>query len=273
MKKRILTTLLGLPLVLVFVWFEPAGFPIFVLLVLGIGFVGILEFYRFALLTGARPLVLFGALWASLFIAEPFLTENYGLEYLLPALLASALILPLAWFYLFSRQRGAMRWAWTVAGILYLGWLLGHAVGLRVFEDGREWVLLALFTTFACDTGAFLVGRTWGRRPMAPVLSPKKTWEGALGGFLAAPAAALAINALFDLAGIGVPLGAAKIVGLGILIGIFAQLGDLLESVLKRRAGVKDSGALLPGHGGALDRIDSLVFSMAVVYYYILWTT
>ena len=158
-----------------------------------------------------------------------------------------------------------------MAGILYMGWMLSHYVTLRELDHGRELVLLVLFSTFACDTLAFFVGRTWGRHLMAPVISPKKTWEGAAAGFAAAIAAALALRSLLNLGDWELPLSYVQTVVLGCLIGVFAQLGDLLESLIKRRAGAKDSGRLMPGHGGILDRIDSLVFTGAIVYYYVIW--
>jgi len=169
------------------------------------------------------------------------------------------------------RERLVVDWGWTMAGILYMGWMLGHYVTLRELDHGRELVLLVLFSTFACDTAAFLVGRSWGRHLMAPVISPKKTWEGAVGGFIAAIAAALALRSLLNLGDWELPLNYVQVIALGCLIGLFAQLGDLLESLIKRRAGAKDSGRLMPGHGGILDRVDSLVFTGAIVYYYLIW--
>ncbi len=152
-----------------------------------------------------------------------------------------------------------------------MGWMVGHYVMLRQLDHGRELVILALFTTFACDTSAFFVGRTWGKHHMTPTISPHKTWEGAIGGFAGAVAAAAALCYLLNLGSWTLPLSYLEAVGVGCLVGVAAQFGDLLESMLKRRAGVKDSGSLLPGHGGVLDRIDSLVFTGVIVYYFVLW--
>ena len=164
-----------------------------------------------------------------------------------------------------------MSWAWTLAGILYMGWMLGYYVALREVDQGKGWVIFVFLSTFACDTAAFFIGSAWGRRPLAPTISPGKTWEGAIGGFLAALAAALILYTLLDVAGLSLPISSAQTILLGCFIGLLAQLGDLLESLLKRRAGVKDSGSLIPGHGGILDRIDSLVFTGVIVYYYVIW--
>jgi phosphatidate cytidylyltransferase len=103
---------------------------------------------------------------------------------------------------------------------------------------------------------------------MAPTISPGKTWEGAVGGFIAALVAAVVLYILFDIS----YLDYTYTILIGCFIGVFAQLGDLAESMLKRRVGVKDSGTLIPGHGGILDRIDSLVFTGIIAYYYVIWT-
>lgn len=271
MKRRIITALCGIPLLLAFIWFDTPSFPIFILLIGALAAIAALEFYRLVALSGARPLTLFGVIWCLLFVAGAYIDANYEVGEFVPSVLGSAVVLPLAWLFLFSRERSMANWAWTLAGILYLGWVLGHFVSLRELDQGRGWVILVVFSVFACDTAAFLVGRAWGRRPLAPTVSPQKTWEGAVGGFIAAPAAAVILYALLDVKGLSLPGSYAQIVLIGCLVGIFAQAGDLVESLLKRRAGVKDSGGLMPGHGGVLDRIDSLVFTVAIVYYYVIW--
>ena len=153
----------------------------------------------------------------------------------------------------------------TLAAVLYPAALLAHAPLLRGDEQGLEWVVLLLVVTFSTDTGAFFVGKAIGKRPLAPTISPNKTWEGAVGGFAAAILAAFlagwALNIDADL-----PLIAV----LGALMGVVGQAGDLFESKLKRLADVKESGRLLPGHGGVLDRLDSIVLNLALVYYFVI---
>jgi phosphatidate cytidylyltransferase len=163
-----------------------------------------------------------------------------------------------------QKEEGFVGWIWTLAGILYLGWLLSHFVALRGLDDGQNWVFLALFATFASDTTAYFVGRAWGRHKLAPTISPGKTWEGTIAGFLGA----IIVSLLFTLP---LPLGYGQAILIGFLISLFGQIGDLTESLFKRKMGVKDSGRLLPGHGGFLDRIDSVVFAGVVVYYYVIW--
>jgi phosphatidate cytidylyltransferase len=175
--------------------------------------------------------------------------------------------LGLLWLIAFYRgSRVLATGGYLAGGALYTGFLLAHALALRQLggDDalGRSWLLFALLTTFATDTGAFFVGRAVGLHRMAPGISPGKTWEGAAGGFLLAALAALALSLVFDL---GVAMWQAGLAG--VAVGVAAQAGDLFESKLKRLSQVKDSGSIIPGHGGILDRLDSLVAAVPAVYY------
>lgn len=153
----------------------------------------------------------------------------------------------------------------TVLPPLFVGLLLAHLIGLRRMGDGtgRDLLFLLFLCVILSDTAAFYVGRAIGRRKMAPVLSPNKSWEGAIGAVIASIAASWLASAWFFP---GLPLKHALIIGA--LLGPAGILGDLAESTLKRAGGVKDSGRLLPGHGGLLDRIDSLLFAAPILYYY-----
>jgi phosphatidate cytidylyltransferase len=142
------------------------------------------------------------------------------------------------------------------------------ALLLRELPQGREWVLVLLLVAFAVETGAYAVGRAYGRRPLAPRISPNKTQEGALGGLVAGVVALVVGVALFDLP---VSLGEAAVWGLGLAVA--AQVGDLYESALKRRLEAKEASALIPGHGGLLDRLDSILASSLVLYYLVVWRT
>ena len=148
-------------------------------------------------------------------------------------------------------------------GILYVGYTLGHFLWLRTLDDGALLVFFVLLVTWAGDAAAYYVGKTCGSRPLAPRLSPNKTVEGFLGGLVVAPLVAWLGHVWF--------LPAVRPVDcliLGVLFTVLGLLGDLSESSLKRYAGVKDSGALIPGHGGMLDRVDSLLLNAPVFYYY-----
>ncbi len=148
---------------------------------------------------------------------------------------------------------------------MYIGVLLSTIVLLRQLDFGREWVTLALLSTFAVDTGAYGTGKLIGRHRMAPSISPGKTWEGAIGGYLAGAGAVVGLDALFD-----PEVDLPRILVLAALLPVAAILGDLLESLMKRRMGVKDASGLLPGHGGFLDRLDSILFTVPVVYLFVL---
>lgn len=153
-------------------------------------------------------------------------------------------------------------------GILYMALCLYPALPIRYDfggDTGLHWTLLMLLTLWGGDTFALAVGKKIGTRPLAPVLSPKKTREGAVAGLLAGAAIALAAHRfLFP----DLPL--VHVIAVSVLLGVFGQLGDLAESMIKRAAGIKDSSHLIPGHGGVLDRIDSLLFSLPVLYAYLL---
>jgi len=286
MKLRVLTAVVGIPLLLAFIYFdfgwETSWFdrvPLLALLVGAAAALGAWEFFRLGSHSGARPMAAFGAVCAVLFVVAALFNGERAsspdaarhVDWGIAALLAASVDLPLVWLTIFRREVALESWSWTVAGILYAGWMMGHWVMLRQLDDGRELVIMAVFSTFACDTAAYFVGRAWGRRRMTPRISPNKTWEGAAAGLAGAVAAAVALRYLLNLGGWSLPLSYPEAAGLGALIGVVSQLGDLAESLLKRRAGVKDSGALLPGHGGLLDRIDSLVFTGVIVYYFVIW--
>jgi phosphatidate cytidylyltransferase len=187
----------------------------------------------------------------------------------MPLLLTSAVVLPLIGLLSRRQKEGAFTtWAWTIAGILYVGWLLSHLVALRGLDSGRNWVFFALFITWASDTTAFFIGRRFGRHKLAPNISPGKTWEGTIGGIVGAIIMSILF---FTSTPFHLPLVYWQAIVLSILVSIFGQVGDLVESLLKRNMGVKDSGRLLPGHGGILDRLDSIIFAGIVVYYYVVW--
>jgi phosphatidate cytidylyltransferase len=202
------------------------------------------------------------------------------------ALASATLIAPiLALIFRPSLDGTLASWVATIFATLYLAVPLGHVVavrhivgvtagaggwlthlernlGFRGTSLGLAWFLFALVTTWLTDTFADLVGRAVGKRLMAPVVSPKKTWEGFAGGIAGAILTTVIANWAF---GVGMRLPIAALVG--VLIAVAATMGDLAESLLKRQTGSKDSGMLIPGHGGILDRIDSLLFVFIVVYY------
>jgi phosphatidate cytidylyltransferase len=154
----------------------------------------------------------------------------------------------------------------TLFGAIYIGWLLGYAIWLQGRADGPQLVLFLVGVTWAGESAAYLVGSSVGRHRLAPILSPGKTVEGAIAQVIVSIAAALALG-FWLLPACGL-LGAA---GAGVVLGVIGQVGDLAESAIKRSIGTKDTGDLIPGHGGMLDRIDSLLFNAPALYLYSLY--
>jgi len=175
------------------------------------------------------------------------------------------IILAFVWHLL---QKGdatpTVSWALTVMGGLYLGWFLGHFLLLRARPDGLAWTVVAFLATWISDSGAYFVGLTMGRHKLWPRISPKKSWEGSIGGLVTGVLGSMFVAWL---AGLPVGHGAA----IGVLIPIITPFGDFAISMMKRQVNVKDSSTLIPGHGGMLDRLDSLLFAAVVVYYYVTW--
>ncbi|TMF13174.1 MAG: phosphatidate cytidylyltransferase [Chloroflexi bacterium] len=163
-------------------------------------------------------------------------------------------------------QTGLSDWLWIVGGLAYVGFLGAHLLLLRDLDDGREWVFVAVFSTFVADTAAYFVGRALGRRQIAPAVSPGKTVEGGIAGLVAGFGAVFIIVWV-----VGLDVDELKLLPLALLLPAVAVVGDLGESLIKRGAGVKDTSDLVPGHGGFLDRLDSVLFTTPLVYYFVIW--
>ena len=280
MLQRSLTALVGIPILVGAIWL---GAPWLTVLVVAVGLATIWELYRMTPAgVGPLPIVL-GAAWVLAMLSgaqaasgrDNFLIISGGV-------LAAGSFVALLWFIAFYRGDDSVGnknipigLGYLILGPIYVGFLLAHALMLREItgsgaeiegtsDFGRSWLLFALLVTFSLGTGAYLVGRAVGRRPMAPSISPNKTWEGSLGGFASAVAAALVLGLVFDL---GVPAWQQAMIG-GV-VGVVGQWGDLIESKLKRIADLKDASSIIPGHGGLLDRLDSVLLTLPAVYYLI----
>ncbi len=193
----------------------------------------------------------------------------------LPLLLAqrSDLLIPvyavgylvLASLFLFRRltiEDTGKDFGWLLSGLIYLPFLLSHAYLLRTLPLGKQWIFMLLMAVMACDSLAYFVGRKIGQRKLYPKVSPNKSIEGAIGGICGAVLGVYMAKWLF-MPVIGYAAGCFIAIG----ISVAGQVGDLFESLLKRSCGVKDSGTMIPGHGGLLDRLDSLLFVFPLVYY------
>ncbi|HEX4203965.1 MAG TPA: CDP-archaeol synthase [Ktedonobacteraceae bacterium] len=268
---RWLTAVIAIPIVLALVWF--GGWIAFVGALLAL--VGVIvEMQQMMVHAGYRPLLWISLGLGILFLLAAVLPEHRLL--LLECALGLAVLVPLPCFFLRQKLDGALvDWALTLAITLYLGWSISCFLLLRGSESGTVqftptfalrvpagiWWLLTMFLgVWGFDTAAFFSGRYFGRHKLAPHISPGKTWEGVCGGFVFSIIAALVLTVI----PLGVPWYLAVL--LGLLIGATAVLGDLAESLIKRQTHVKDSGQMMPGHGGLLDRMDSLLFAVIVVY-------
>jgi phosphatidate cytidylyltransferase len=177
-------------------------------------------------------------------------------------------------YHLFAYERGrdqaASDFAVTVSGIFYIGWLGAYLISLRDLPHGMWWVLIALPAVWLADSGAYFVGRAIGKRKFSPRLSPKKTWEGYIGGVIVSTLGAALLAFIWNLIepGVMTPLQGGLI---GLILALLTVLGDLGASMVKRQFGVKDSSNLIPGHGGVFDRIDSWLWAGVIGFYVIQW--
>ena len=192
---------------------------------------------------------------------------------LIPFALTLSGLMALMWVLFRGRQPYIANVATTLFGFVYCGWFPLHMLFLRNIGDepfkgliphaqGAGYCVLILFAVLVTDTFCYFAGKKFGKHKLSPVISPNKTIEGSLGGTLMCMLFSLGI-------GLGIGLPWYHTIVLGLLIAIFAQIGDLCESMIKRDAGVKDSSNVLPGHGGFLDRTDSYIMTIPVVYYYL----
>ncbi len=260
---RVLTAVIALPLLGALVaWREPLGFGVFVLVVAGLA---LTEYTTIALPSASRRLRAAVVAIGVGLAAALYLKPELGLIWVLAALLAVA---TLVLFNPTDRpgdiSGAGARLGAAAFGVFYLGALpVPLALLHRDAVDGSLWVGAAIIVTFANDTGAYFFGRALGRHKLYPTISPGKTVEGAVGGLVVGLGVLLALRMLFARS-----ISIADCVFVAGPAGVLGPIGDLVESMIKRAAGVKDSGKLLPGHGGMLDRIDALLFVSAWVYVY-----
>jgi phosphatidate cytidylyltransferase len=275
--QRSLTALVLIPIVVVLVfcggWFAFAGGLCALL-------IGTYELNTMFVHKGWHPPLLFSAaLGIDFLLAAMFFLQNQNAGQLVLTIgcgISAFLVLTFAWLIL---TRGAgegtlIDWALTMASAFYLGWPIALLVMLRgtgfgAAANGFWWLLALFFMTWANDTFALLTGHYFGKTKLAPQVSPAKTWEGFFGGLVFTIIAAYVFTMLLPtLFGHPLPVNWLNAAILGVLVAIASTVGDLAESLLKRGSDVKDSGTLVPGHGGLLDRMDSILFVAMVVFFY-----
>jgi len=264
MKGRNLINALGIPGWLFLIWKGGLYYTIFILIccVLALG-----EFYSIMEKKGAKPLRWFG-MGATVFIADYYHVQPIatGHQMLGGIILVIILIMLIE---LFSNNKNAtLNIASTFAGILFVPVLLGTAIDLRQFDllMNTNLTFALTLSVWACDSSAFIFGTLFGKKKIMPSVSPKKSWVGSISGALTS----LLILYVFHNQGLlGDYFSLKDAMVIGLISGVFGQFGDFTESLLKRDVGVKDSGTLLAGHGGVLDRFDSLIFAFPIAYLYV----
>ena len=257
---RVASAIVGLPLLgLLIFWRQPLGFAVFCLVAAG---VGLCEYVGMMLKGQARSERIAVIVIGVAFVAAVYFRPDVGVAWAMAAVvLIAAVILSRAK----DMATASAHLAAAGFGIFYVGGLIVALPLLhRDAVHGRLWVTVALAVTFVCDTGAYFVGRSLGRHKLAPAVSPGKTVEGGVGGLGASVGFMFIARATFFPS-----LTVRDCLLVGLAAGILGPIGDLTESMLKRSAGVKDSGKLIPGHGGILDRIDAVLFVGAYVYWHV----
>ncbi|KUK10540.1 MAG: Phosphatidate cytidylyltransferase [Clostridia bacterium 41_269] len=257
LRQRILTALLGIPLIILISYF---GGYVLLFSVIIISLLSLDELYRALKNTEVQFSKFLGFLGAVLFILN---SHYFGAGKVAETLLLVVLLNLFYYVISFPRIKPSGV-GLTLFSSIYIGFLLSFAILLRNMEEGFLFLMFAFILTWATDSGAYIIGLLLGRHKLHSTLSPKKTIEGSVGGILF-PVMASIIFSFF----IPQDLNIFKFVVLGILVGILGQLGDLTASAFKRHANLKDFGSILPGHGGFLDRFDSFLVIVPLVYYYI----
>jgi phosphatidate cytidylyltransferase len=267
LAKRVAVGIVAIPIIY---FLCMAGGPYFFAFVALVSAVALREFYALTEAKGARPLLVLGisggfVVNLSFFIHPASFAHLASRPVLVPALLV--LVIACTLWELFrkpdSRSSALLNLSTTLFGVLYVSLFFGTLIGVR--EIGGGYMVMSMFVTiWICDSAAFHVGSSMGRHKLFPRVSPNKTWEGAVAGLIVAILTAVAAKH-FVLAFL--PLSGA--IAIGVVVGTVGQMGDLAESLMKRDAGVKDSSTLIPGHGGAFDRFDSILLVAPCVYLYL----
>jgi phosphatidate cytidylyltransferase len=273
LRLRVLSAIIGVPLLLLV---AIIGGGWYVAAVTAGAMVATYEVISMLRGAGYRPLLLLGLALTAGLVLDALITDAA----IMPAILVVAVLIGLYQMMVRQDSGGALvDWALTLAPAIYVGGTMHYFIRLRTLPEGLFWILAALICTWICDIAAFFVGRRWGNARLAPRISPGKSVEGAIGGLIGAVLAAVALGPtlgwVLGVTGLGpvASAGPIRLAGLGLVIGVCAVTGDLMESFIKRQCGAKDSSGLIPGHGGVLDRIDSVLLAVVGAYFYVVTTS
>jgi phosphatidate cytidylyltransferase len=263
---RIITAIIGIPLVILAIWW--GAIPFFILMA-GVTFLAVREFFKLASHGKYDSYPIVGTICGMLLFISIFLNNtiqvggNQG-----TAVVLTLLLVPVFLAEMFRKNaEGAIgRLSITFFGAFFVPWALAHLILIRNLPSvGMNYLFFLFITIWTLDTGAYAFGSRFGRRKLAETISPRKTVEGAVGGVITGAAVAVLLRFILLKNNLTVPESAV----LGVAIAVVSQFSDLAESIFKRDVGVKDSAALLPGHGGMLDRFDSFLFTAPLLYYYL----
>ena len=268
LRERVAVILVILPFLL---WVVVGGGWLYVFAISAVLCLAVVEFglmFRGHGLRPALPLLIIGV------IALCFSRFLFDFEYT-PLLFASLCLISQVW-HLMDYERGAPHsgtdFAITIAGVLYIGFVGSYLISLRFLPEGLWWLLVSLISIWLADAVAYVFGRVMGRHKLSKRLSPKKTWEGYLSGVVIGTLGTAGLTMLWrTCAGSGSALTFTRGLIVGLAISTLAPLGDLGISMIKRELQVKDTGSLVPGHGGVLDRLDSMIWAGVLGFYVISW--
>ncbi len=263
LSKRIFSGLLFLPIFYLVTWRLSSGY--FTALVIVAAAVGQYEFYRMARARGIHPNTVLGIALGILIVGEFYHPLVIGPRMVLSVTVSTLLIMVARLFSPRPVDRAIEDISSTLFGVFYVAMLFAFQVGIRTGEFGKQWLVFLYFIIWASDIGAYSIGIPFGKHRLYEKVSPKKSIEGLAGALVASAGMALLCRVWFMPS-----ISAAEAVVIALALAVAGTIGDLVESLFKRAAGVKDSGGIIPGHGGILDRMDSMLFAAPVLYYYIL---
>jgi len=270
LKKRFLSATVFLPVIILL---SIAGGYFFLLLIAFTAFMAAYECNKILEIRNTESVPFLSGIFSTIFVIATYLLlsiSDYTNVIALTMSIASVASMTWMLYLLESTPKFIHNVAGLIAPALYTGGILTMAVMLREDKNGLALIFYLITLTSAVDTGAYLIGKLTGKTPFFPQISPSKTWEGSIGGMICAVTASVLFGIVVSETNV-LDISLPHSVIVGILIGFSGQIGDLYESSLKRKSQVKDSGALIPGHGGVLDRIDSVIFNIPVIYYSVKW--